>query len=84
KNILILDTTSIFNSSANPLPLDILILSRNPRLYINEIIKTFSVKQIVADGSVPPWKARLWKKDCDSLRIPFHYVTESGAFIMNL
>ena len=84
KNILILDTTSIFNPSANPLPLDILILSKNPRLYINEITKTFSVKQVVADGSVPPWKARLWKKDCDSLRIPFHYVTESGAFIMNL
>lgn len=84
KNILILDTTFLFTSSHSPLPLDILILSRNPKLYIREITKTFSVKQVVADGSVPAWKASLWKKDCDSLRIPFHYVTESGAFVMNL
>jgi len=63
---------------------DILILSKNPKLYISQLQSSFSLGQIVIDGSVPSWKARLWKKDCDSLRIPYYDVAEKGAFVMNL
>jgi competence protein ComEC len=47
-------------------------------------VQSFSIKQIVIDGSVPPWKAKLWKKDCDSLHIPCFDVSEKGAFVMKL
>jgi competence protein ComEC len=80
----------LIDSSEHFIPLqpkpfiDVLILSKNPRLYISNLIKTFEVGQIVIDGSVPQWKAKLWKKDCDSLHIPCFDVSEKGAFVMNL
>jgi competence protein ComEC len=53
-------------------------------LYFNKLAETFSVKQVVFDGSCPAWKINYWKKDCDLLQIPHHDVSEKGAFVMNL
>ncbi len=83
KQILIVDeTVSFLPSTAKPL-IDLLILSKNPKLYINSLAAAFTIKQIVIDGSVPVWKAALWKKDCDSLHLPCYNVAEEGAFVMH-
>ena len=84
KTIAIIDTSKYFLPTDKKQPIDILILSKNPRLYISNLLKTFSISKIVIDGSVPPWKARLWKQDCDSLHIPCFDVSEKGAFVVNL
>lgn len=63
---------------------DLLILSKNPRIYLNRLIHSFNIKQVVFDGSTPPWKVNYWKKDCDSLNIPHHDVATKGAFVMKL
>lgn len=84
KRIAIIDTTSYFFPFKAKQPIDILVLSKNPKLYISNLTKTFSIHQIIIDGSVPQWKAKLWKKDCDSLHIPYYDVSEKGAFVMNL
>jgi competence protein ComEC len=84
KNIALLDTTTRFAFPQQKPHLDVLILSKNPRLYISDLNRAFTIGQIVIDGSVPAWKAGLWKKDCESLRIPCHDVSEKGAFVMNL
>lgn len=84
QHILIIDTTL----SLRPLPqkqrLPLLILSRNPRLSMSNLVQSFFIDQVVIDGSVPSWKASLWKHSCDSLHIPCHVVSENGAFMMNL
>jgi competence protein ComEC len=84
KRILLIDQTKQFAALENKMPVDLLILSGNPKFYFTTIVKTFSVKQVVFDGSCPAWKINYWKKDCDSLRIPYHDVSEKGAFVMNL
>jgi competence protein ComEC len=84
KRISIIDHSLFFEQNGLQPELDVVILSRNPRIYIKDICKAFRVKQIVIDGSVPPWKARLWKRDCDSLHLPCYDVGEKGAFVMNL
>ena len=84
KKIIIINSSTQFPVLKNKQPIDLLILSKNPRLYISNLTKTFSIKQIVIDGSVPLWKAKLWKHDCDSLRIRCYDVGEKGAFVMNL
>ena len=63
---------------------DIIVLSKNPKLYITNLNKAFYIGKLVIDGSVPAWKAKLWKKDCDSLGIAYHDVAEKGAFVMKL
>ncbi|RYF85220.1 MAG: ComEC/Rec2 family competence protein [Chitinophagaceae bacterium] len=70
--------------TVHPKPaIDVVVLSKNPRIYISKLLNAFNVKQIVIDGSVPSWKAALWKHDCDSLHIPCYNVAEEGAFVMN-
>ena len=84
KKILLLDNTISLKSSGTKYPIDLLVVSKNPKLYISRLNNSFTIKQIVFDGSVPAGKLKYWKKDCDSLHIPYHDVVEKGAFVMNL
>ena len=78
----------------NPLPkyyqpkekitIDVVILSKNPKLYFTQLTKIFNCKQYVFDGSNPTWKINYWKKDADSLGLQYYDVAKSGAFIMDL
>lgn len=69
-----------------PLPesFDIVVLSKNPRVYLHKLAQQIQIRQLVIDGSVPQWKAKLWKKDCAALGIPCHDVNDKGAFVLNL
>jgi competence protein ComEC len=81
---MLIDTGISFSTPAIKQDIDLLIISKNPKLYISRLVNTFSIKQIVFDGSVPAWKLNYWKKDCDSLHIPYYDVSEKGAFVMRL
>lgn len=83
RTILLLDSGYRFLPGNDPLPVDVLVLSHNPRIYFTEQAKTFQIKQVVADGSNPAWKMKLWRADCDSLKIPFYETAEDGAFILD-
>jgi len=84
KRILIIDGATGFKSIAPKPTIDLLVLSGNPRLYISEAASSFNIHQIVIDGSVPAWKAKLWKADAERLGISCHHVVEKGAFVMKL
>jgi competence protein ComEC len=84
KNILLIDQTIDFEPAANKLVVDLVVISKNPKLYIRNLSKTLDIKQVVFDGSVPFWKTVYWKRDCDSLNIPWHDVSTQGAFVMRL
>ena len=82
--ILLLDETISFTPQVNKPIIDLVVISKNPKLYIAKLAGSLDIKQVVFDGSVPAWKTKYWKKDCDSLRIPWHDVSIKGAFVMNL
>jgi competence protein ComEC len=84
RHIAIVDTSLKFLPQVQRPKLDLVILSKNPKLYISNLVQSFAADQIVIDGSVSAWKAQLWKRDCDSLHIPCYDVSESGAFVMEL
>ncbi len=84
KKILRLDETISFIPVLPKQTVDLLIISRNPKLYMKKLAASLNVKQVVFDGSTPAWKVNYWKKDCDTLRIPWHDVREKGAFVMKL
>jgi competence protein ComEC len=64
--------------------IDLLIISKNPKLDLSVLFNVCHVKQVVFDGSAPGWKIKYWEKDCDSCRVPSFNVREKGAFVMNL
>jgi competence protein ComEC len=82
KQCLIVDTTLSFQPQLTKPVIDVLILSKSPKLYLEQMAETVSVKQIIVDGSVPRWKADLWKRSAVALHIPFYDVSEKGAFVM--
>jgi competence protein ComEC len=84
KNILLLDSSIRYDAIENKPPIDLLVISKNPRLFIPKLASALKISKVVFDGSNPQWKTKLWKKDCDSLNIPWHDVTMQGAFVMKL
>jgi competence protein ComEC len=84
KRILVIDKKLIFDSCAEKIPIDLLIISKNLNSYLSRLSKTFTIKQVIFDGSVPEWKIKYWIKDCESFHIPYWNVHEKGAFAMSL
>ncbi len=84
KKIMLYDQNLTFPKSAIKPSIDFLIISKNPTLYIKNLLKQFNIKQVIADGSVPEWKVKFWKADCDAEKIPFFYTIEKGAYITNI
>lgn len=82
--IMLINKSVSFYRSENKQPVDLMVISKNPRINIAALANSFGIKQMVFDGSVPAWKINSWKKDCDSLHIPVHNVNEKGAFVMNI
>ena len=84
KHILLLGESVSFALQQTKPSIDLLVISKNPKIYMKKLAASLDIKQVVFDGSVPAWKATYWKKDCDSLQIPWHDVTMKGAFVMSL
>jgi competence protein ComEC len=84
KRIMLLDRTMSVVAKGNRTEIDLLIVSGNPRIYFSNLSGAFDLKQVVFDGSVQRRRLWYWKRDCDSLNIPWHDVGEQGAFVMKI
>ena len=84
KSVLLLNSAIPNQTSEQKIPVDLIIVSKNPKLYIADLQKIFDCNQIVFDSSNPMWKIEQWKKDCNNLHLRFHSISADGAFEMNL
>ncbi len=84
KKIILVDTSIRFQKTNYKPAIDLLVISKNPRLDMTRLADAMNIKQVVFDSSVPVWKTSILKKVCDSLRIPYYDVSVKGAFVMNL
>jgi competence protein ComEC len=65
------------------LPVDAVIITGNPKLYMDQLKALVTSPVIVFDNSNSAWKIERWKKDCNSLHLRFHSTAEDGAFVMD-
>ncbi|MGI8951264.1 MAG: ComEC/Rec2 family competence protein [Chitinophagaceae bacterium] len=84
KKIFIVDDKLNTQNIQQKMPLDAIIISKNPHINISQIQSVFNCKEIIFDSSNPLWKIEQWKKACDSLHLRFYSVPEQGAFEMDL
>jgi competence protein ComEC len=84
KKIVIIDEPLPYDRSKEKISADVLVITKNPKLYINQLIGRYDFNLLVFDATNPLWKIRLWKKDCDSLHLRHYSVPEQGAFEMDL
>ncbi len=84
KRVLLIDKPLAFETPEQKINVDIIIISKNPKLYIPQLAEVFNCNQYVFDASNSLWKIGKWKQDCDKLNLPFHSVPDKGAFILDL
>jgi competence protein ComEC len=62
--------------------IDILILSQNPRIPRDALLKSLKVSQVVADGSNSSRNLSAWRSKCETLGVSFHNVVDNGAYTL--
>ena len=84
KTVLIIDKNIPVSPLPQKIPVDIIILSGNPKLYLSHLATMYDCPLYIFDSSNPLWKIRYWKKDADSLHLRHHTISEQGAFEVEL
>lgn len=84
KTVLVIDKPLHFPAVPHKIPVDLIILSGNPKIYLSQLFAVFDCKQYIFDSSNPLWKIRYWKKDADNLHLRHHTISEQGAFEVDL
>lgn len=83
KKILVLDEAVSFEAEKK-MDVDYIVISKSPKLYIPELVKTFNCSKFIFDSSNSLWKIEKWKQDCDKLNLSWHSIPEQGAFVTDL
>ncbi|MEO6683845.1 MAG: ComEC/Rec2 family competence protein [Ginsengibacter sp.] len=81
KRIVILDTL-MHPVLPKRLKVDYIILTKNPKIKIADLLPYYECEQIIFTSSNSMWKIGEWKKECEELFLRFHSVSEQGAFVI--
>jgi competence protein ComEC len=84
KKVVVIDQALAFETPAKKIDVDIIVISKSPKLYIPQLANVFNCKQYVFDASNSLWKIGKWKQDCDKLNLHYHSIPEKGAFLLDL
>ena len=84
KRILLINEPLAFEPSQQKIDVDIIIISKNPTLYISQLAAVFNCNQFVFDASNSLWKIGKWQKDCEALHLQWYSIPEQGAFVSDL
>jgi competence protein ComEC len=83
-SILLVDKPMRWKQPAQKIPIDIIILSKNPGIRISQLAATFTWRHLIIDNSNSLRKVNRWKRECASLGLTCYCVTDKGAFVFNL
>lgn len=84
KRIAVLNSPLNFTANTEKINVDLIIISKNPKLRIASLAKVFNIQKIVFDASNSLWKIAKWKQECDELNLRHHSIPEQGAFVMDI
>ena len=79
-NMLILDRLP---KTVLPLSNCFVVVNGNPKFNIPDLMRFVSIRQVIFDGSNSRKRIEKWKKECQSLGVAYHDVSEKGAWIFN-
>jgi competence protein ComEC len=84
KTVLLIEENYRYENTAEKITADVVVVSKNPKLYINKLLQSIHCKQIIFDASNPKWKVEKWQQDCENAGLASFSVVDKGAFVMNL
>jgi competence protein ComEC len=84
KKILLINEAYQFPALPKKIKADLVIVAKNPPLYINQLLKTVECPLIVFDASNPKWKVEKWLQACSNAGQSCFSVVDKGAFVMQV
>ena len=84
KRVVLIDDPFSPSTPVSKIDIDLIVISKSPRLQITDLAKIFNCKTIVFDASNSLWKIDKWKEDCDKLNLRHYSIPEQGAFVMDI
>lgn len=82
KKIAIVNSLNI--STIQPIEIDYLIIAKKCFATKEWINLHFKTNQIIVDNSIPSWKMNAFKENLRGISTPIHYISEQGAFVVDL
>lgn len=82
--IALIDNTFRAHNNKSKLGIDLLMISKNPRVSIEEILQHYNPKQIVIDASNSKYNSKRLKEEAQRLNIKCWSVLIDGAYTINL
>ena len=84
KKLMVIDKPVQFEQVQQKIDVDIIIISKNPKLSIARLQSIFNCSQYIFDASNSLWKIAQWQKDCKALHLNFHSIPAEGAFVCDV
>ena len=75
--IMVIDSFGVYKTTLKP---SIIILTQNPKVNLDRLIKTTQPKVIIADKSNYKKSVKRWEATCRKAKIPFHAIAEKGFY----
>ncbi|MCB2220419.1 MAG: ComEC family competence protein [Bacteroidetes bacterium] len=79
--ILLFDSETIIYPVRDKIQTDVVILSENPDIYMDDLTELIQFKTLIIDSSNAPWNVKRWTEACLKLGIKYHDVSTMGAWM---
>jgi competence protein ComEC len=79
KKIVLIDRALSYEAST-PVPVDFLILAKNPKIELAACMRQFPFRKVIFDASNTPKQVERWKKECQAAGWACHDVRTQGFF----
>ena len=84
KKVMVIDKSLQFEPVQQKIDVDMIIISKSPKLYMAQLAGIFNCRQYIFDASNSLWKIGQWQKDCKALHLNFHSIPAEGAFVCDI
>jgi len=84
KRVVIINKPIQFETPQQKINVDIIIISKSPRLHISQLASIFNCGTYIFDASNSMSKIGQWQKECSILNLNFYSILNNGAFVWNI
>lgn len=84
KHVVLINEHSPIHPNSKPVCVDYVVISKNRKIIMKDILKQYTTKMLVFDSSNPQYLINKWKAECEALNQPYYSVLDSGAMVVGL
>jgi competence protein ComEC len=82
--VMVIDKAIQFEQVQQKMDVDVIIISKNPKLHIAQLASVFNCKHYVFDAANSLWKIVQWQKEANELHLNSYSVSAMGAFVYDI